>query len=57
MLTDYLWLFATAGGAFLLGCALMYAVTKQKPLPPALKEAQERKIKKEYGRSSEDGTR
>ncbi|MCZ4091325.1 MULTISPECIES: hypothetical protein [Sinorhizobium] len=54
MLIDYLWLLVTAGGAFALGAALAYVVMRQKPLPPAVKEAQDRKVRKLYGESQED---
>ncbi|MCA1439512.1 hypothetical protein I6F07_04605 [Ensifer sp. IC4062] len=54
MLMDYLWLLVTAGGAFVLGAALAYAVMRQKRLPPAVKEAQNRKVRKLYGESQEE---
>lgn len=54
MLTDYLWLMVTAGGAFLLGAVLAYAVMRQKRLPPAVKEAQNRKVRKLYEESQEE---
>lgn len=53
MVMDYLWLLATAGGAFALGAALAYAVMRQKPLPPATKEAQKQKVKELYDRLPE----
>ncbi|WP_198023389.1 hypothetical protein M728_004604 (plasmid) [Ensifer sp. WSM1721] len=57
MVMDYLWLFATAGGAFILGAAVAYAILRQKPLPPAAKEAQKRKIDELYERSPENRSR
>ena len=53
MFMDYLWLLVTAGGAFILGAAVAYAVMKQKPLPPAAKEAQKRKVEELYEQSPE----
>ncbi|MBP1884304.1 hypothetical protein [Sinorhizobium mexicanum] len=53
-MTDYLWLLVTAGGAFALGAALAYVVMRQRPLPRALKEAQERKVRELYRESQED---
>lgn len=53
MLMDYLWLLATAGGAFALGAAVAYAIMRQRPLPPAEKEAQRRKIGELYEHSPE----
>jgi len=57
MVMDYLWLFATAGGAFILGAAVAYAILRQKPLRPAAKEAQKQKIDELYERSPENRTR
>ncbi|MBB4184603.1 hypothetical protein GGE07_001229 [Sinorhizobium terangae] len=54
MVMDYLWLVVTAGGAFALGAALVYVVMRQRPLPPAVKEAQDRKVRKLYEESQED---
>ncbi|MDK1377622.1 MULTISPECIES: hypothetical protein [unclassified Sinorhizobium] len=54
MLMDDLWLLVTAGGAFALGAAIAYVVMRQRPLPPALKEAQDRKVHKLYRESQED---
>ncbi|MCA1490306.1 hypothetical protein I6F11_05155 [Ensifer sp. NBAIM29] len=53
MVMDYLWLLATAGGAFALGAAVAYAIMRQKPLPPADKEAQKQKVEELYDRSPE----
>ncbi len=57
MVMDYLWLFATAGGAFALGAAIVYAIMRQKPIPPAAKEAQKREIDRLYERPPESNTR
>lgn len=53
MVMDYLWLLATAGGAFALGAAVVYAIMRQKPLTPADKEAQKQKVEELYDRSPE----
>jgi hypothetical protein len=57
MLIDYLWLLVTAGGAFALGAAVVYAIMRQKPLPPDAKEAQKREIDRLYDRSPDSKTR
>ncbi|WEX89707.1 hypothetical protein PZN02_005018 [Sinorhizobium garamanticum] len=57
MVMDYLWLLVTAGGAFALGAALAYAIMRQKPLPPAAKEAQKQKVRELYDRSPEGKSR
>jgi len=57
MVMDYLWLIATAGGAFALGAAIVYAIMRQRPVPPATKEAQKREIDRLYERSPESKPR
>ncbi|WP_210252000.1 hypothetical protein [Sinorhizobium saheli] len=54
MVMDYLWLLATAGGAFALGAAVAYAIMRQRPLPPAAREAQKRKVEELYEKSPEN---
>lgn len=54
MVLDYLWLLATAGGAFALGAAVAYAIMRQRPLPPAAREAQQRKVEELYEKSPEN---
>jgi hypothetical protein len=49
MMTDMFWLFATAGGAAVLGIALAYALLLRQPLSYDEKRAQERKVKQLYG--------
>ncbi|MBP2234701.1 hypothetical protein J2Z31_001191 [Sinorhizobium kostiense] len=57
MMMDYLWLIATAGGAFALGAAIVYAIMRQRPIPPATKEAQKREIDRLYERPPESRPR
>ncbi|WP_198935178.1 hypothetical protein [Pararhizobium arenae] len=45
---NYIWLFATAGGAFLLGAVLAFGVLRQKRLRPADKRRQDEKVKRLY---------
>jgi hypothetical protein len=45
---NYLWLFATAGGAAILGLAIAYAVMRQKRLDPVEKQMQDDKVKHLY---------
>ena len=52
-MADYLWLFAVAGGAFLLGGVLIFAVLRQRPLKAGEQEEQTRKVRQLYDK---DGT-
>jgi len=45
---DYFWLFATAGGAALLGLAIAYAMMRQRHLRPLEKEMQDEKVERLY---------
>jgi len=45
---DYLWLFATAGGALILGIVIAYGVLRRRRLSADEKRAQEREVKRLY---------
>lgn len=45
---DYFWLFATAGGAFILGAVMAYALLRARPLTPREQAAQDRKVEEMY---------
>ena len=45
---NYLWLFATAGGAAILGRAIAYAMIRQKRLDPTEKRMQDDKVERLY---------
>jgi len=48
MIADYLWLFATLGGAAIIGIALVYGVARQRRLSRTEKNAQDRKVQQMY---------
>jgi hypothetical protein len=50
MMVEYLWLFAVAGGAFILGAALVYAVLKQRPLTAREQTLQTHKVQQLYNK-------
>lgn len=45
---DYFWLFTTAGGAFILGAVMMYALMRERPLTRDEQAAQDRKVDELY---------
>ena len=47
---DYLWLFAVAGGALLLGAALVYGVLRQRPLSASEQDRQKKRVRSFYGK-------
>lgn len=47
-MTEMFWLFATAGGAAILGVAIAYALLSRRRLTYAEKSAQERKVRQLY---------
>ena len=49
-MADYLWLFATAGGAFILGAAIIYGVMRQRHLSSGEQARQDRKVNQLYNR-------
>ncbi|WP_200934681.1 hypothetical protein [Rhizobium sp. Leaf341] len=47
---NYVWLFATAGGAAILGLALAYGLSTQRRLSRTEKEQQDNKVEDLYGK-------
>lgn len=47
---DYLWLFAVAGGAAILGVAIAYGLARQRKLHPREKEFQEQRVRRLYNK-------
>ncbi|WP_315927853.1 hypothetical protein [Mesorhizobium sp. SP-1A] len=47
-MADYLWLFATGGGAIILGAAIAYALLRGRRLTHGEQAAQDRKVDKLY---------
>ncbi|MDX3977437.1 hypothetical protein [Shinella sp.] len=47
-MADYLWLLAVAGGAFVLGGVLVYAVLRQRPLTAREQDRQTQKVRQLY---------
>jgi hypothetical protein len=52
MFFDHLWLFATAGGAFILGCAIAYAMLKSQRLSADEQARQDRKVRELYDKDA-----
>ena len=52
---EYRWLVAVAGGALLLGAALVYGVLRQRPLSASEQERQDRQVRSLYGDKSPSG--
>ena len=48
MIADYLWLFATLGGAAIIGITLIYGIARQRRLSQTEKNAQDHKVKEMY---------
>jgi formate hydrogenlyase subunit 3/multisubunit Na+/H+ antiporter MnhD subunit len=48
MILDYFWLFATGGGAALLGCALLYGSTRSRRLTPTERSMRDDKVRELY---------
>ncbi|WP_087005374.1 hypothetical protein [Rhizobium sullae] len=57
MIADYLWLFAIAGGAFLLGCAIAYGMLTNRKLSHSEQDAQDRKVRKLYEKPPHEASR
>lgn len=52
---DYLWLFAVAGGALLLGAVLAYGVLRQRPLSVSEQDRQDKRVRSLYGDENPSG--
>jgi hypothetical protein len=48
MIADYLWLFATAGSAIIVGIALVYVFSKRRRLGRVEQSAQDHKVREMY---------
>jgi hypothetical protein len=54
-MVENLWLFAVAGGALLLGAALVYGVLSQRRLSPSEQYRQNEKVRSFYGKPGTPG--
>ncbi|MBB4273989.1 hypothetical protein [Rhizobium mongolense] len=55
MVAEYLWLFAIAGGAFLLGCAIAYGMLTNRSRSE--QDALDRKMRKLYEKPPHEASR
>jgi hypothetical protein len=57
MVAEYLWLFAIAGGAFLLGCAIAYGMLTNRKLSRSEQDAPNSKMRKLYEKPPHEASR